>query len=114
MGWEKRGSVLYYYSPARIDGDPRKIYRGNGPAGRAHEIMDRQAARRRNALGRTAPPFAGYSERAIDSGLKSGSGCVYFPTRRCCWPDSIVTADSGDRSDDSHDPLASAASTRIH
>lgn len=55
MGWEKRGSALYYYSPARIDGDPRKIDRGNGPAGRAHEIMDRQAARRRNAAWKDGP-----------------------------------------------------------
>ena len=55
MGWEKRGSGLYYYSSARIDGDPRKIYHGNGPGGRAHEIMDRQAARRRNAAWKDGP-----------------------------------------------------------
>ena len=47
MGWELRGSKQYFYSSARIDGKPRKIYHGSGASGRAHEILDRQAARRR-------------------------------------------------------------------
>ena len=55
MGWELRGSKQYFYSSARIDGEPRKIYHGSGSSGRVHEILDRQAARRRVADWKEGP-----------------------------------------------------------
>ena len=50
MGWEKRGKAKYYYKPVRVEGKSRKIYVGSGPAGRIHEILDRQATRKRQPL----------------------------------------------------------------
>jgi hypothetical protein len=48
--WEERNRRNYYYKAARIDGRPRRIYLGHGPAGRIHEILDRRQKRERMAL----------------------------------------------------------------
>ncbi len=50
MPWEVRGQQRYFYKPVRIDGLPRRMYLGTGPAGRLHEILDRQQRRRNQSL----------------------------------------------------------------
>lgn len=47
MAWEPRGNGQYWYKPARLNGQPRKIYLGTGVFGRAHEVLERQHQRRR-------------------------------------------------------------------
>ncbi len=47
MPWEIRNGRRYYYSVERVNGEPRRVYRGYGDVGRLHELIDREAARRR-------------------------------------------------------------------
>lgn len=47
MPWEERNGRRYYYSVERVHGEPRRVYRGTGGVGRLHELIDREAARRR-------------------------------------------------------------------
>ena len=49
MPWESRRNRRYYYKACRIDGQPRHIYLGHGPAGRIHQILDRRQTRDKEA-----------------------------------------------------------------
>lgn len=47
MSWELRRGQWYYYTVARVNGKPRRVYRGSGVLAQHHELLDREAARRR-------------------------------------------------------------------
>lgn len=47
MPFERRRNREYSYKSVRIDGLPRKIYNGTGPAGRAHEAFERISRRQK-------------------------------------------------------------------
>jgi len=48
--WEsRRNGRRFYYKACRIDGQPRHIYLGHGPAGRIHAALDRQQNRVKEA-----------------------------------------------------------------
>ena len=49
MPWKPRRDRRYYYKATRIEGAPRHMYLGFGPAGKQHEILDRVEKRRKLA-----------------------------------------------------------------
>jgi len=49
MGWERRQrGGRYFYRSVRVDGRPRKVYLGNGPAARAQARLDQARRRERH------------------------------------------------------------------
>jgi hypothetical protein len=49
MGWQRRGSKVYFYRPEWSDGQPRNTYVGRGPLAEllADEIENRRSEQRR-------------------------------------------------------------------
>ncbi len=50
MPWERRCPRWYYYEMRRVDGKPRRVYRGTGSAGPLHELLTSYERRQRAEL----------------------------------------------------------------
>jgi hypothetical protein len=77
MPWVQRGHRLYFYESRRIDGKPRRVYRGTGSTGRLHELLTSYERRQRAKL-----VTAAAARKAEIMGLKSATRRVWDMIRQ--------------------------------